>query len=69
MRWLPASQGLDGAAEFGQRSFNGVTLLWIDVELTGVASSWLDDGGDGVAVSDLESVGAYRRRRLALVLL
>ena len=45
-----ASQGLNGAAEVGWRSFNGVTFVWIDVELTGAASSWLGDGGKGVAV-------------------
>ena len=47
---LPASQDLDGAAEVGWRSFNGVTLLWIDVELTGVACSWLGYGGEGMAI-------------------
>ena len=26
-----------------------VTLVWIDLELTGAASSWLDNGGEGVA--------------------
>ena len=45
-----ASQRLDGVAEVEWRSFNGVTLVWIDVELTGAASSWLGDGGKGVAV-------------------
>lgn len=35
---LPTSQGLDRAAEVGWRSFNGVTLVWIDEELTGTAS-------------------------------
>lgn len=60
---LPASQGLDGVA-FGWLSFNGVTFVWIDVVLTGVAASWLGDGGKGVAAQI--GIGLGARRPLSL---
>ena len=44
---LPASRGVDGASG---RPFKGVTLVWIDVELTGAVCSWPDDDGEGVAL-------------------
>lgn len=47
---LLASQGLDRSTKVGRRSFNGVTLVRIDAELTGAKSSWFGDGGEGVAV-------------------
>jgi hypothetical protein len=40
---LPASHGLDGAAEFGWLSFKGVTLVWIDV-----GDGWLNGFGCGL---------------------
>lgn len=56
---LPASHDLDGAAEVGWWSFNGGALVWIDVELTGAASSWLGDGGKVMVVQIGIGVGPF----------
>lgn len=56
----PVSQGVDGAAGFGWRSFNEVTLVWIDVELTGAACSWL---GDRVGMAGRIGIGLIGCRR------
>lgn len=59
---LPASQGVDGAAGFGWRSFNEVTVEWIDVELTGDACSWLGDRVD--MAGRIRLIGCQRQVRL-----